>query len=242
MTSDAAHTAMTGANDEIATGTTPASLADAQDAIPRLSNHLVVAHVLRPEHFDDPTDLARLPAVSRAMRDAVAATGLHFEELDEDEAVDLGCLSAVQRLGRGGRLSRQELLCEAAARSGQLEELKMSRKYGTPWDVGMCSAASRSGNLEVLQRARENGCPWDSTTCSRAARGGHLELLQWARANGCPWNEDTCAGAAEGGHLELLQWARANGCPWNEDTCWGAADGGNLEVLQRARANGCPWE
>jgi hypothetical protein len=34
------------------------------------------------------------------MRDAVAATGLAFDELDENEAVDLGCLSAVQRLHR----------------------------------------------------------------------------------------------------------------------------------------------
>ena len=40
-------------------------------------------HVLRSEHFDDPADLARLPAVSRAMRAAVAETGLRFKELDE---------------------------------------------------------------------------------------------------------------------------------------------------------------
>jgi|TARA_B110000259_G_scaffold182353_1_gene225846 hypothetical protein len=45
----------------------------------------VVTHVLRSEHFDDPADLARLPAVSRGMRDAVTATGLEFEELVEEE-------------------------------------------------------------------------------------------------------------------------------------------------------------
>jgi hypothetical protein len=54
-------------------------LANGGDAIPRLLNDIVVAHVLRSEYFDDPADLARLPAVSRAMRDAVAATGLRFE-------------------------------------------------------------------------------------------------------------------------------------------------------------------
>jgi hypothetical protein len=59
------------------------------------------------------------------MRDAVAATGLQFEELDELEAVNLGCLSAVQRLYRGGRLSRQGRLCHAAARGGNLEKLKL---------------------------------------------------------------------------------------------------------------------
>ena len=123
-----------------------------QEAIPRLPDHLVVTHILRSENFDDPADLARLPAVSCAMRAAVAATGLQFEELDEHEAVDLGCLSALQRRQRGGRLSRQEYLCAAAARSGQLEKLK---------------------------GFRENGCPWEERTCSRAAHGGHLELLSW---------------------------------------------------------------
>ena len=53
----------------------------ADEAIPGLPDHLVVTHVLRSEYFNDPADLARLPAVSRAMRDAVVATGLKFEEL-----------------------------------------------------------------------------------------------------------------------------------------------------------------
>ena len=82
-----------------------ANAANAGEAIPGLLNDIVVTHVLRAEHFDDPADLARLPAVSRAMRDAVAETGLLFEELDEWEAVNLGCVSAVQGLQRGGRLS-----------------------------------------------------------------------------------------------------------------------------------------
>ena len=123
------------------------------------------------------------------MRDAVAATGLRFKELDEKRAVELGCLSALQRLQRQGRLSRQEYLCQAAARSGQLEELKV---------------------------LRADGCPWDANTCQGAARGGNLEILQWLRANSCPWDTNTCCGAAEGGHIEVLQWARANGCPWDE--------------------------
>ena len=198
--------------------------ANAGEALPRLPDHLVVTLILRSDYFDDPADLARLPAVSRAMRDAVAATGLEFEELDEDRAVNLGCLSAVKRLQRGGRLSRQEYLCQAAARSGQLEELKALRADGWPWDFATCAYAARGGHLEVLQWLRENGCPWDSDTCT------------------CPWNTNICAAAAEGGHLEVLQWARANGRPWNAYTCSRAAQGGHLEVLQWARANGCPWD
>ena len=117
------------------------------EAFRGLPNHLVVAHILKSDYFDDPADLARLPAVSRAMRDAVAATGLEFEELDEDRAVNLGCLSAVKRLQRGGRLSRQEYLCQAAARSGQLEELKALRENDTPWDTDTCWRAAAGGHL-----------------------------------------------------------------------------------------------
>jgi hypothetical protein len=128
-----------------------ANTANAGEAFPRLPNHLVVTHVLRSEYYDDPADLARLPAVSRAMRDAVAETGLRLKELDEDAAVKLGCLSAVQRMQRQGRLSRREYLRQATARSGQLEELKVLRADGWPWDRDTCSAAARGGHLEVLQ-------------------------------------------------------------------------------------------
>ena len=145
---------------------------DGGEAITGLPNDIVVTLILRSEYFDDPADLARLPAVSRAMRGAVAATGLQFEELDEDEAVPLGSLSAVQRLQRGGRLSRRERLCGAAA---------------------------RSGNLEELTALRANRCQWSEDTCSFAAVGGHLEVLQWARANGCPWDNRTLINARDKG-------------------------------------------
>ena len=160
--------------------------ANAGDAFTRLPNHLVATHILRSEYFDDPADLARLPAVSRAMRDAVAATGLQFAELGEFRRAQIGCLSSLQRRQRGGRLSRRERLCGAAA---------------------------RSGNLEELTALRANRCQWSEDTCSFAAVGGHLEVLQWARANGCPWDNRTLINARDKGHLELVNWAIANGCP-----------------------------
>ena len=187
--------------------------AAAGEAITDLPNHLVVEHILRSENFDHPAHLARLPAVSREMRDAVAVTGLVFEELDEHRARKLGYLSAVQRLQRGGRLSRRELLCLAAARGGHLEKLK---------------------------ELRENDCPWNGWTCAYAAEGGHLEVLQWTRANGCPWGQRTCAEAAAGEHLDILQYARANGCQWNGDECFWARNGGHLEMLEWLHSNGCP--
>ena len=91
------------------------------------------------------------------MRGAVAATGLRFKELGEANTIELGRLRALQRLQRGGRLSRQERLCQAAARSGQLEELKALRADNTPWDRKTCWAAARGGQLEVLQWSHANG-------------------------------------------------------------------------------------
>ena len=139
------------------------------------------------------------------MRDAVAATGLEFKELGACEAVNRGCLSAVQRRQRGGRLSFRQPLCMYAAGSGQ---------------------------LEVLQWLPANDCPWDKYTCAHAAGGGHLEVLQWLRANDCPWDEDMCEGAAEGGHLEVLQWAHANGCPWSEEELYMAAKKGHEMIVR----------
>ena len=205
---------------------------DPQEAFPGLPDHLVVTHILRYEYFDDPADLARLPAVSRAMCDAVAGTGLRFKELEECKVADLGCLSAVQRMQRRGRLSRQELLCAAAARSGQLEELKVLRADGWPWDAETCHAAANSGHLEVLQWLRANGCLWNWATRAYAAGGGHLEVLQWARASRCPWNDFTCTMAAKGGHLEVLQWAHANGCPCDEMELHIATEAGHEAIVR----------
>jgi hypothetical protein len=182
-----------------------ANAADAGEAIPGLPDNVVVTHVLRSEHFDDPADLARLPDVSRAMRDAVAETGLQFAELDEKRAVELGCLSAVQRMQRQGRLSRQELLCQAAARSGQLEELKVLRADCWRWDRYTCSAAALGEHLEVLQWACANGCPWDLRTCHEAAEGGHLKVLLWARKNGCPCDENELHLAALNGQVAMVR-------------------------------------
>ena len=230
--------------------------ANAGEAIPGLLNDIVITHVLRSEYFDDPADLARLRVVSQSMRDAVTATGLKVEEVvNGSTAVELGCLSALRRLQRRGRLSTEErkYFCEAAARGGHLEELKVLRANGCPWDEQTCSHAAAGGNLVVLQWARANGCPWDEETCSLAAgggifsrlhcvnRSGRFEVLQWLHANGCPRNADTCEEAARHGDLEMLQWPRANGCPWDRFTCQFAAQCGHLEVLKWARANGCPW-
>ena len=198
-------------------------------AIPGLPNHLVVAHILRSDFLRDPADLAVLRRVSRGMRDAVDATGRKIEKICEHLAAERGYLSTLKCLRRQGRLCNNRLLCAAAARSGDLDELKSFRAEEISWDKWTCAYAAAGGHLEVLRWAHENGCPWDDQTCAKAAKGGHLEVLKWARENACPWNEMTCAWAAAGGHLETLKWARENGCPWDEVTRQIAAEKGYVE-------------
>ena len=143
----------------------------------------VINLILNPENLPDAIDLARLRVVNRAMRDAMTATGREMKEMNELDAVNLGCLSTLKHLHSRGHLERKEWLCMFAARSGQ---------------------------LEVLQWARANGCPWDRWTCTAAAKGGHLEVLQWARANGCPWDEDVLLGgdgrAPRGAAVGAREW------------------------------------
>ena len=243
---------------------------DAGEAIPGLPNHLVVEHILRSDNFDDPADLARLPAVSRAMRDAVAATGLQLKELTRYRAADLGCLSAVQRLQRGGRLSRRERLCEAAARGGHLEALKGLRDNGCPWDEKTCWAAARGGHLKVLQWLRTNGCPWDKVCvrwggegllfrcCSGRTRTAASGTEKRARARRRAVTSRFCSccaltaargtngrsmGRRRAGTLRCCSGrARTAARGTRTHTCSAAALGGHLEVLQWARANGCPWD
>ena len=187
-------------------------------------------HILRSDFLPEPGDLGRLRAVSRGMRYAVDATGREIKELSDHEALDLGYVSLLKdRHSRGLLLSGyRHYPCTAAARNGDLQELKALRADNLPWNQYTCAHAAKNGHLEVLKWARAKRCPQNELTCTFAAEGGHLDVLKWARENGCPWNASTCANAAKGGHLEVLKWARENGCPWNWRICLEAALGGHL--------------
>ena len=92
------------------------------------------------------------------MRDAVDATGRTMEELEDNDYVRLGCVKALQRKHRAGRLS----VCPAERRS--VEKI--------------CQAAATVRNLALLRILRAEGYPWDPYTCCGAAAGGHLEVLK----------------------------------------------------------------
>ena len=138
-----------------------------------LPREVLSTHVVRFLH--EPADLGRLRAVSKDMRDAVDATGRKIKKLSNGEAAHLGYVSLLKDRHRRGVLRDKTFLCAAAARKGDLEELKALR--ADEW-------------------------PWNERTCTWAARGGHLEVLKWARANDCPWDEHTRELAAAKGYVE----------------------------------------
>ena len=142
---------------------------------------LIATHVLR--HVRDPMDLARLRAVSQGMRAAVDATGREITDAaDPRKAEALGFLTTLRHMHSRGRLKStdHDMLCNAAARSGQFEELKALRAENWPWSRMTCVKAANDGQLKILKWLRANGCPWDEWTCSGAAYNGYLEVLQWA--------------------------------------------------------------
>jgi hypothetical protein len=118
------------------------------------------------------------------MRDAVDATGRTIRKLSNLDAVELGNVSLLK-----DRHSRGLLYDFFGCRPSM------------PRDAYLCAAAARKGDLEELKALRADKWPWDEWTCAHAAYGGHLEVLKWARANDCPWGEKTRELAASKGYV-----------------------------------------
>ena len=136
---------------------------------------VISTHVLKSDFLPETADLGRLRAVSKGMRDAVDATGREIKKLSDDEAADLGHVSLLKDRHRRGVLRDKTFLCAAAARKGDLEELKALRADEWPWNERTCTWAARGGHLEVLKWARANDCPWDARTRTYAASKGCVE-------------------------------------------------------------------
>ena len=155
---------------------TPVDTADAPGGFSSLPLDVISTHILKSDFLPEPGDLGRLRAVSRGMRDAVDATGREIKVVRDWHAANHGYLSLLKDRHTRGVLQIDRYLCEAAARSGQLEELKSFRAKNFPWTQRTCALAAEGGHLEILKWARENDCPWDENTCMYAAKGGHLEV------------------------------------------------------------------
>jgi hypothetical protein len=79
-----------------------------QEAFPSLPQDVVVTHILRSD--TDPIVLARLRAVSRAMRDAVDTTGLSVKEVSAEEASQLGYLDTLKHKAQRRRHRTPQVL------------------------------------------------------------------------------------------------------------------------------------
>ena len=154
---------------------TPVDTADAPGGFSSLPLDVISTHILRSDFLPEPGDLGRLRAVSRRMRDAVDATGREIEVVPDRHAARLGYLSLLKDRHSRGVLRNKSLLCAAAARSGQLEELKALRAKNFPWGKRACAYAAWGGYLEVLKWARESGCAWTGNTRRLAASKGYVE-------------------------------------------------------------------
>ena len=92
---------------------------DAGDAFAALPVHILITHVLSSGILPDPSDLARLRAVSREMRDAVAATGREVYELGAESAIYFGDLGGLQLMHqRGDLVDDFKSLCTWAEEEG----------------------------------------------------------------------------------------------------------------------------
>ena len=135
----------------------------------------VISHILRSEFLPEPKDLGRLRAVCKGLRDAVDLTGRKIKKLSDGLAAEGGYLSLLKDRHSRGVLMSKYLVCAAAARNGDLKELKALRADDYPWDTRTCAYAARGGHLAVLKWARQNNCPSDYSTHRYAAMLGYVE-------------------------------------------------------------------
>ena len=155
---------------------------DASDAFVALPVHILTTHVLTSGNLPDPSDLARLRAVSREMRDAVAATGRRLYQLVAWKVIQFGDLSGLQFLHQRGDLDDiLNSLCRLAAGGDNSKYL---------------SGCARMTSRGTKKRPRARHISDTSRCCSgrtrTAARGtrGRAPVLQWAGISRC------CSGRA----------------------------------------------
>jgi hypothetical protein len=155
------------------------------------------------------------------------------------------------------------------AKMGNLEYLKILRKYGATWDEDGCASAAGSGDSELLHWALENGClgnddtfftaivretvtpenlqilknygiPLDTKTIGAySVENANLEIIRWVFENGAEKTIEAFISAAERGDLEILEYIFNLGCPWDASVC---ASTLNIPVIRWLHERGCPWD
>jgi len=123
-----------------------------------------------------------------------------------------------------------------AAKSGQLEFVKMLHELGWPFDFYTWSYASNSGNLELLKWLQTNNCPIPTYAYGEAPRSGHLNLIRWIKEQKLPGEQAACYSAALYGQTTSFKWMVENGFNFNKEECCKAGIiSGSLEIVGMCR-------
>jgi hypothetical protein len=137
-----------------------------------------------------------------------------------------------------------EWTCILAASYGHGNVVEWAIENGCKRSIDVCNAAARSGNLDMLKFLRtKHMCMFAHSIVNNAARSGHLHVLEWAKDNDYEFDNEVCIDAVKGGHLEVLQWLRSQEppCRWGKQTCATAAEYGRFDILKWAIEHGCPY-
>ena len=108
------------------------------------------------------------------------------------------------------------------------------------WSSEVTEYAARSGDVECLKIAHLHGCKWSSMVTYAAAENGHLECLRYAVEKGCRLHPAISRCAAQHGHLACLKFVMMNGCMWDKNLTYIAARGARWDCLDWCLDNGCP--
>lgn len=164
-----------------------------------------------------------------------------------------------------------DLVCNAAARGGQLEFLQWLTTKGYKPSLHTATIAAETGHFEMLPWLHEQNFPFDEEVFTFVAATGRLDLLQWLYTIKAPLGEGAYAATATNGHLEclqwlvtkqspedyweritleaafhghleLLKWSHKAGAPLNSWVCAHAAKGGHLDILKWAYEAGAPLD
>ncbi|CAM9873681.1 unnamed protein product [Ectocarpus fasciculatus] len=131
------------------------------------------------------------------------------EFVDQDQYLFIAPVSKAFRLAWGPRAT----VTRPVVADTSTKQLRCCLKLGLPLCIrrtNVCNAAARFGRLDVLKLARKSACGWTPATCAQAAWGGHLEVVKCLRAQGCGWDEEACQLAAHERHFHVLIWVRSS--------------------------------
>jgi hypothetical protein len=143
-------------------------------------------------------------------------------------------------------LKRMTRLCKclhsagnAAARGGQLINLRWLRRKGFDWEPDCFEHACFSGSEEMLDYLWQSRCPrpyYESGIYVQAVLADSEVPLTWLHLHQVesPNYASMCDIAAAGGHVKVLRWLQERGHELTDSVCTIAAQHGQLAVLEFA--------